>query len=187
MAISIAFVGNPREWANSLSKATEIIARYIIVVNTICNILIMASVAMSLSVMVSILPKRYVVSSAEYPGVIKQNITPIVIPNTHSIAIAESSLISLCLPNCCIPMADAAAKINAPIVGLKEKYIPIPTPPNDACVIPPLINSRRRVTMYVPMMPHEIHASSVPMSAFLKNIYSNNSISSVVLHEAIAE
>ena len=115
-------------------------------------------------------------SSAVYPGVMKQNITPIVIPSTHSMAIAESSLISLRLPSHCMPNADAAANIKAPSVGLNEKYIPNPTPPNDECVIPPLMNSKRRVTMYVPMMPHETQASSVPMSAFLKNMYSNSSI-----------
>ena len=85
-----------------------------------------------------------------------------------------------------MPTADAAAKIKAPTVGLKEKYIPIPTPPNEACVIPPLMKSSRRVTMYVPIIPHDIHASSVPMSAFLKNIYSNNSIGAV-LYLVIAE
>ena len=46
--------------------------------------------------------------------------------------------------------------------------------------MPPLMNTSRRVTMYVPMMPQAILAKRLPSNACWKNVYCRMSRSSIV-------
>lgn len=47
----------------------------------------------------------------------------------------------------CTPKALSMANIIADRMGLMPANTPMPMPPNEAWVIPPLIKTRRRVTM----------------------------------------
>ena len=91
---------------------------------------------------------------------------PIAIPNDHMIAIAESSLISVFFDIYSMPKAEIMLKTVAPISGLKPRKYPIPIPPNEVCVIPPLMNTIRLVTMYVPIIPHEMLVKVAANTAF---------------------
>ena len=65
--------------------------------------------------------------------------------------------------------APMMANIIAEAMGSRPEYTPMPMPPNDACVMPPLINTRRRETIYVPTMAQSMLASRLPAKAFWKN------------------
>ena len=65
-----------------------------------------------------------------------------------------------------MPKADKTAKRTAPSKGLNPRKKARPIPPNEACVIPPLINTMRRETMYAPIIPHEILANTAAKNAF---------------------
>jgi hypothetical protein len=56
-------------------------------------------------------------------------------------------------------------------IGLIPKNTPSPIPPNEAWVIPPLMKTNLRVTMYVPINPQTILASNEPKMAFWKKEY----------------
>ena len=171
------------ERANSLSNAIETICLR----NTVKNIanarLIMPSRIMSLSVMVSIFPNRKEDSSGVNPGARKLKIIPTAIPKVQNTAMAESSLISLLLLSHSTPNADRTEKIAAVSRGEIPVYSPIPIPPNDACVIPPLMKTSLLVTMYVPIIPQAILAKRLPNSAFWKNVYWNSSMKSDIYFE----
>ena len=84
---------------------------------------------------------------------------------------AESSRMSLRLLSHATPNAERIEKMAAVSRGERPVYRPIPTPPKEACVIPPLIKTSRRVTMYVPMMTHAMLAKRLPSRAFWKKVY----------------
>jgi hypothetical protein len=99
-------------------------------------------------------------------GDMKQQMIPMLIPKVQNTAIAESSRIS---PWCDIHWMPKALSTENNIpekIGLIPKYTPKPMPPKEAWVIPPLMNTSRRVTIYVPMKPHRILAINEPISAF---------------------
>lgn len=154
------------ERANSLSNAIDTIGLRKMLKNKTKARLIIPSKIISPGVMVSIFPKRKEDSSGVNPGARKLNIIPTAIPNVQNTAIAESSLISLLLLNHSTPNADKIEKTAADSNGDMPEYKPIPIPPNDACVMPPLIKTNRRVTIYVPIIPHAILAKRLPSSAF---------------------
>ena len=52
----------------------------------------------------------------------------------------------------------------------------MPMPPNEACVIPPLMKTMRRETMYVPIIPQVMAANSDAQKAFTKKSYLNRSM-----------
>lgn len=112
------------------------------------------------------LPNRKEGRSGINPGVRKQQMMPILIPNVQNIAMAESFLTSLRLPIHCTPNALNMANTMAEKMGLIPANTPIPIPPKQACVIPPLMKTRRRVTMYVPMNPQSMLAKNAPNRAF---------------------
>ena len=87
----------------------------------------------------------------------------------------ESSRTSVFFDMYSMPSADKTPKNSAPTIGEKPKKYPMPIPPKEACVMPPLIKTMRRATMYVPMIPHETLASSAANTALRKNKRSNNS------------
>ena len=60
-------------------------------------------------------------------------------------------------------------------LGGRPKKNPIPSPPNEACVMPPLMNTSRLVTTYVPIIPQAMLAKRLPRRAFRKNAYSSSS------------
>lgn len=105
------------------------------------------------------------------PGVRKLHIMPTLIPSVQNKAMALSSLTFLFSDIHCTPHALAMANAMAESMGLMPRNTPSPTPPNEAWVMPPLMNTNRRLTMYVPTKPHTILASTLPNSAFWKNVY----------------
>lgn len=121
--------------------------------------------------MVRILPKRYDERSGMKPGERKQQMMPTLMPKVQNIAIAESSLTSPFLDIHSTPNALATANAIADNIGFSPKYTPRPIPPNEAWVIPPLMNTKRRDTIYVPTMAHNMLASKLPSNAFWKNGY----------------
>ena len=96
---------------------------------------------------VRILPNKNEGKSGIKPGVKKLQIIPILIPRVQNIAIAESSLMFPLVDNHCTPQALIIENTIADRMGLMPKNTPIPMPPNDACVIPPLIKTSLRVTI----------------------------------------
>ena len=50
-------------------------------------------------------------------------------------------------------------------MGDMPAYNPSPMPPKEAWVIPPLMNTNRRVTIYVPIMPQAMLARRLPRRA----------------------
>ena len=97
--------------------------------------------------MVRILPKRNSLNSGVYPGVIKMQMIPIAIPNAQNAAIAESSRTPFLRDIHSTPSADSTAKNKAYMVGLIHRKNPSHNPPNEAWLIPPVINTIRRVTI----------------------------------------
>ena len=100
------------------------------------------------------------------PGVRKQQMIPTLMPKVQKRAMAESSRTLPRVDTHCTPQALATANAIADNTGLKPRHTPRPMPPKEAWVIPPLINTRRRVTIYVPTMPHKTLASRHPKRAF---------------------
>ena len=96
---------------------------------------------------------------------------PIAIPKAQSIPIAESSLI-FCLPDrYSTPSADSIPKTAAPMTGLIPAKYPIPIPPNEAWVIPPLRNTILLDTIYVPARPAVMLANKAPRIALTIKSY----------------
>ena len=126
---------------------------------------IMSSIQMSVVVIVRILPNKKADRSGANPGERKLKIIPIAIPNVQNTAMAESSRMSFRLLSHSTPKAESTEKIAADKIGEMPVYKPMPIPPNEACVMPPLMNTNRRVTMYVPMMPQAMLASKLPHRA----------------------
>ena len=87
-------------------------------------------------------------------------------PNAHTTAMAESSRTDSPRDSHSTPNAERIAKTRAESVGLMPRYYPTPKPPKDAWVMPPVINSMRRATMYVPMMALVVEMSSIAHKAF---------------------
>lgn len=90
---------------------------------------------------------------------------PNAMPNVQKTAMAESSRMSFRLLSHSTPKADNTEKTAAERIGEIPIYNPIPMPPKEACVSPPLINTKRRVTMYVPIIPQTMLASRLPIRA----------------------
>ena len=97
------------------------------------------------------------------------NIIPNAIPKVQNTAMAESSLTLPPLDNNSIPNAEASANIKAVNTGDIPKYIPKPKPPNELCVIPPVINNILRATTYVSTIPATTDIRIIAIAAFIKN------------------
>ena len=126
----------------------------------------MANSHKSKLLMARILPNRKEGRSGMKPGVRKQQMMPMLIPNVQNIAMAESFLTSLRFPIHCTPKALNMANAMAENMGLIPANTPMPIPPKQAWVIPPLMKTRRRVTIYVPMNPQSMLAKNAPNRAF---------------------
>lgn len=120
--------------------------------------------------MVRILPNRKEGRSGINPGVRKQQIIPMLIPKVQNTAIAESSLTLPLRDIHSTPNALSVAKTIADSIGFIPSSTPSPIPPKEAWVIPPLINTSRRVTMYVPIIPQTMLANIEPSNAFWKKV-----------------
>ena len=116
--------------------------------------------------MVRMLPKRNDGRSGMNPGVRKQQMMPTLMPRVQNRAMALSSR-TVFLPDIhSTPHALAMANAIADTIGFMPRNTPSPTPPKEACVMPPLMNTKRRVTMYVPTSPQSMLASNPPIKAF---------------------
>ena len=120
--------------------------------------------------MVRILPNKKADRSGAKPGDRKLKMIPMAMPKVQKTAIAESSRISLRLLSHSTPKAESTEKMAADRMGEKPVYNPMPIPPNEACVMPPLMNTSRLVTMYVPMMPQAMLANRLPNKACWKKV-----------------
>ena len=158
------------ERANSRSKAMAVIGLRNNVKNRISATLKIASSVMSLRLMVRILPNRKDDRSGVNPGAKKLKMIPTAIPNVQNTAMAESSRMSLRLLSHSTPKADNTENMAALKIGEIPAYKPIPIPPKEACVIPPLINTSRRVTIYVPIIPQAMLANRLPSRACWKKV-----------------
>ena len=116
--------------------------------------------------MVRMLPKRKEGRSGMNPGDKKQQMMPRLMPKVQNTAMAESSRTSPLCDIHCTPKALSTENTIAESMGLMPKNTPSPMPPNEACVMPPLMNTSRLVTMYVPINPHSTLAKSEPRRAF---------------------
>jgi len=114
------------------------------------------------------LPNRYSDKFGAYPGVRKVRMIPNAMPSDQNTAIAESSLTPCLSDNHLMPKAESIENNIAEIMGLNPKKNPIPSPPNEACVMPPLMNTKRRDTTYVPIIPHAKLAKRLPQRALRK-------------------
>ena len=130
----------------------------------------MASNRMSVGVMVRMLPNRKADKSGVNPGARKLKIIPTAIPKVQNTAIAESSRISFRLLNHSTPKEESTEKIAADNRGEIPAYNPRPIPPKEAWAIPPLMNTKRRVTMYVPIIPQAMLANKLPSKACWKKV-----------------
>lgn len=144
---SIVLTGNRCERAKMVSNAMLTIVLYKSPKTTIATSVSDAKTKRSVVPIVRIFPNKNEGKSGINPGVKKQQIMPTLIPRVQNMAMAESSLMCPFVESHCTPHALIIEKIIADIMGLIPRNTPIPIPPNDACVIPPLINTRRRVTM----------------------------------------
>ena len=81
------------------------------------------------------------------PGVRKQQMMPTLIPRVQNMAMAESFRTSFLRDIHCTPKALRMAKTMAESIGLIPVNTPMPMPPKEAWVMPPLMNTNRRVTM----------------------------------------
>ena len=160
--------GRRCERANSLSKEIYTIGWKNIIKNIDTTTDTIARKNISAVVMVSMLPNRNADRSGVKPGARKLNIIPIAIPKVQNSAIAESSRTSFRLLNHSTPKAENIENIAAEIIGEKPKNSPIPIPPKEAWVMPPLMKTRRLVTMYVPTTPQAMLAKRLPSSALRK-------------------
>ena len=128
------------------------------------------SIQISSIVMVRMFPNRKADKSGAKPGDKKLKMIPMAIPKVQNTAMAESSRMSFRLLSHSTPNAESTAKIAAERMGEMPVYSPMPIPPNEACVIPPLMKTNRRVTMYVPMMPQAMLANKLPNKACWKKV-----------------
>ena len=158
------------ERANSRSKAMQMIGFRNKVKNSVSSTERMASNRMSVGVMVRMLPNRKADKSGVNPGARKLKIIPTAIPKVQNTAIAESSRISFRLLNHSTPKEESTEKIAADNRGEMPAYNPRPIPPKEAWVIPPLMNTKRRVTMYVPIIPQAMLANKLPSKACWKKV-----------------
>ena len=157
--------GSRCERANSRSNAMATIGLSISTKSKHTKVARMARSQRSPVVIVRMFPKRNDDKSARNPGVRNEKMMPMAMPNVQNTAIAESSRMSERRLNHCTPHADRTEKTAADNIGFTPRKTPSPMPPNDACVIPPLMNTSRRVTMYVPTSPHIMLASRLPRIA----------------------
>ena len=97
--------------------------------------------------MVRILPKRYDERSGVNPGARKLKMMPTAMPKVQNTAMAESSRMSLRWLSHSTPNAERTEKTEAVSRGDRPVKRPMPMPPNEAWVMPPLMNTSRRVTM----------------------------------------
>ena len=130
----------------------------------------MASNKISAGVIVRMLPNRKADKSGVNPGARKLKMIPTAIPKVQNTAMAESSRMSFRLLNHSTPKAESTEKMAAESRGEMPAYNPSPIPPKEAWVIPPLMNTRRRVTMYVPIMPQAMLANRLPSRACWKKV-----------------
>ena len=97
--------------------------------------------------MARMLPKRKEGRSGMNPGVRKQQMMPTLIPRVQNMAMAESFRTFFLRDIHCTPKALRMAKTMAESIGLIPVNTPMPMPPKEAWVMPPLMNTNRRVTM----------------------------------------
>jgi hypothetical protein len=121
---------------------------------------------MSVPFIANMLPKRNDGKSGINPGVRKQHIMPMLMPNVQNTAMAESSLTLPFSDIHCMPNALSTENTMAERIGLMPANTPMPMPPKEAWVMPPDMNTNRRVTIYVPIIPHTMLARKLPSSAF---------------------
>lgn len=165
MMSSMAWVGSPAMRAKSRSKAHVTMVRNFSANRIISIAVYMANMIMSLSVTVSMLPKRNELSSGTYPGVRNTNRMPMAMPTAQITAIAESCLTFMWLLIQLTVSDDPTANRAAIAMGLAPKKYPRPSPPKQACVMPPAMATMRRVMMYVPMIAAAIEIMVTPMMA----------------------
>ena len=67
-------------------------------------------------------------------------------PTDQMMPMAESSRMRPRLPAHSMPSAESTAKIIAPAIGLAPIQKAMPSPPNEAWVMPPARNTMRRQT-----------------------------------------
>ena len=80
-------------------------------------------------------------------GEILDSAQPTLMPRVQNMAMAESLRTSFFRDTHCTPKALKMANTMAESIGLMPANTPIPMPPKEACVMPPLMKTRRRVTM----------------------------------------
>ena len=97
--------------------------------------------------MARMLPKRKEGRSGMNPGVRKQQMMPTLMPRVQNMAMAESLRTSFLREIHCTPKALRMANTMAERMGLMPENTPMPMPPKEAWVMPPLMKTRRRVTM----------------------------------------
>ena len=97
--------------------------------------------------MARMLPKRKEGRSGMNPGVRKQQMMPTLMPKVQNMAMAESLRTSFLCEIHCTPKALRMANTMAERMGLMPENTPMPMPPKEAWVMPPLMKTRRRVTM----------------------------------------
>ena len=102
------------------------------------------------------------------PGVSQAKRMPSAMPKVQSMAMALSSRTRLWRSNHLMPKPEATAKRAAPQSGEKPSQAPNPTPPREACAIPPPAMTARRVTMNVPMTAQSTDTSKLPSRASRK-------------------
>ena len=90
-------------------------------------------------------------------------------PSVQSIATAASSRSPPRRLSRLMPNPESRQNAAAPSRGENPKYAPSPTPPNEACAMPPPMMTMRRVTTYVPIIEQSTAASKAAIKAFRKN------------------
>ena len=106
------------------------------------------------------------------PGVRAAKSMPRAMPKVQSMATAASSRTLRRRDRNWSTRPVATAKPAAPHSGGKPIHAPSPTPPSEACAMPPPTMTNRRVTTYVPTTAQSTEASSAPSSACWKKVYS---------------
>ena len=135
------------ERAKVLSKAMLWMGRSSMVKSNATTAVSPASNQRSAESMARMLPKRKEGRSGMKPGVRKQQMMPTLMPKVQNMAMAESRRTSLFLDIHCTPNALSMAKAIAESIGLMPVNTPMPMPPKEAWVMPPLMKTNRRVTM----------------------------------------
>ena len=161
---------SPCDVAKVESKATLCISLYINVNIAITTTDSIARSHKSAYPIVRILPNRKDGRSGINPGVRKQQMMPMLIPKVQNTAIAESSLTLPLLDIHSTPNALNIENTIADNIGFIPSSTPSPIPPKEAWVMPPLMNTSRRVTMYVPIIPQTMLANIEPNNAFWKKV-----------------